>query len=89
MTQATLRAVRGRDGLPLTRWIDPEDSFCLEIKCMEFVKRADWPSGCQMRCVHHTEMVEFFFFGNNLFHVHSTREGSRSVVVVSLGYFLT
>ena len=39
-----------RDGVPLTRWIAPEDSICLQVKCMEIVKANDWPGVfCTMR----------------------------------------
>ncbi|CAM9475934.1 unnamed protein product [Pylaiella littoralis] len=33
----------GADGVPLSRWIAPEDSICLQIKCAEIVKSSDWP----------------------------------------------
>lgn len=40
----------GRDGVPLTKWIAPEDSICMQVKCMEIVKAADWPGvRCTMR----------------------------------------
>eukprot|EP00903_Cladosiphon_okamuranus_P009258 g8834.t1 len=39
-----------RDGTPLTRWIAPEDSICLQVKCMEIVRANDWPGVfCTMR----------------------------------------
>eukprot|EP00752_Nemacystus_decipiens_P016381 g14643.t1 len=39
-----------RDGVPLTRWIHPEDSICLQVKCMEIVRAHDWPGiFCTMR----------------------------------------
>lgn len=42
----------GTDGVPLSRWIAPEDSICLQIKCMEIVKSSDWPGVlCTMRQV--------------------------------------
>eukprot|EP00904_Undaria_pinnatifida_P001070 jgi/Undpi1/10964/HiC_scaffold_30.g13265.m1 len=34
----------------LTKWIAPEDSVCLQVKCMEIVKARDWPGiFCTMR----------------------------------------
>lgn len=42
----------GRDGVRLTRWIAPEDSICLQVKCMEVVKSSDWPGVfCTLRRV--------------------------------------
>lgn len=68
--------MKGRDMMPDAVWIHPEDSFCVEIKCMELVKSVDWPGGCTMRYgdpifTYSLEQKIALCFGGRLFAVSS------------------
>lgn len=64
LPEVTLKALRkGRDGIQVTRWIKPEDSFCLEVKCSEIVRSSDWPViGYTMRCESEPTRLSLFLW---------------------------